>query len=125
MKKTKQIGIWMDNSNASLIDFSNNEIEKSFIDSGFSHEEKELSLRKNENLMHNKEQQKQATFFKKLSEIILKYQEVLLFGPTDAKSQLYNLIKTDHRFEKIKIEVIPADKMSDNQMGDFVKEYFK
>jgi hypothetical protein len=125
MKTIKQIGIWMDNSNASLIDFSNDAIKKSSVVSEFNHEEKVLSLKKNENLMHNKEQQKQAIYFKKLSEIILNYHQVLLFGPTDAKSQLYNLIKTDHRFEKIKIDVKQADKMTEVQMSEFVKEFFK
>jgi len=33
------------------------------------------------------------------------YQEVVLFGPTDAKNELSNMVKTDHLFDEIKIEV--------------------
>jgi hypothetical protein len=52
------------------------------------------------------------------------YDEVILFGPTDAKSELYNLLKNDHHFDKIRIEVKPADKMTENQQQAFVKKYF-
>jgi hypothetical protein len=48
-----------------------------------------------------------------------------LFGPTDAKNELLNLIKTDHLFEDIKIEVINSGKMTESQMQTFVREYFK
>ena len=55
--------------------------------------------------MHNKEQQKQSTYFNRIADVIKNYNEVLLFGPTDAKSELLNLLKTDHLFENIKMEV--------------------
>lgn len=51
-------------------------------------------------------------------------QWVVLFGPTDAKVALYNILKADHRFAKIKIEIKPADKMTENQQDTFVKIYF-
>ena len=52
------------------------------------------------------------------------FDEVVLFGPTNAKAELLNVLKADHRFENIKIEVQQADKMSDKQQQAFVKEYF-
>ena len=125
MKTTKQLGIWMDHSNAFTIDLSKNSFENGIIESGFTHEEKQESLEKNENLMHNKEQHAQSAYFKKISGLIKNYNEVLLFGPTDAKSELLNLLKADHLFENIKIEVKQADKMTAKHMHDFVKEYFK
>ena len=65
--------------------------------------------------MHNKEQQLQAEFYKKLEEIILNYDDVLLFGATNAKTELFNKIQKDHRFANIKIVVKEADKMSNTQ----------
>jgi len=53
----------------------------------------------------------------------LNYDEVLLFGPTDAKSELVNTIKDNHLFEKIKIEVKPADKMTEIEQHEFLKEF--
>jgi|ERR1035437_2589073 hypothetical protein len=125
MKEIKQIGIWMDHSNAFLMELSNDTIVEKMIVSEFTQKEKELSLEKNEKFMHNKEQQLQLSYYKKLSDIIRNYQAVVLFGPTDAKSELLNLLKTDHLFDNIKIEVISTDKMTANKMHDFVKEYFK
>lgn len=71
------------------------------------------------------EQYLQLSYYKKLGDIIKKYQEVVLFGPTDAKNELLNLLKTDHLFEDIKIELINSDKMVESQMQTFVREYFK
>jgi hypothetical protein len=48
-----------------------------------------------------------------------------LFGPTDAKNELLNMVKTDHLFNEIKIEVENSDKMTESQMHTFVRDYFK
>ena len=71
-----------------------------------------------------KEQHEQAAYYKQLSAIIKNYDPVLLFGPTEAKTELLNILRADHHFEKIKIEVKQTDKMTDNQQHAFVKEYF-
>jgi len=75
-------------------------------------------------MVHSKEQHEQAEYYKTLAEIIEHYESVLLFGPTDAKAELFNILKGDHLFSKIKIEVEHADKMTENQQHAFVKEYF-
>ncbi|HOZ86108.1 MAG TPA: hypothetical protein PL029_00050 [Bacteroidia bacterium] len=124
MIKAKNLGIWMDHSTADLMELTTDPIEIKTITSAFTHQVKEESLNKNENLMHNKEQHQQSGFYKKLIEEIRNYENVILFGPTDAKSELRNLLASDHRFEKIKIEVQNADKMSEGQKKAFVLEYF-
>jgi hypothetical protein len=48
----------------------------------------------------------------------------LLFGPTDAKVELLNILKADLSFSKIKIETMQSDKMTENQEHAFVKDYF-
>ena len=125
MKTIKHLGIWMDHSIAFLMDLTNDTIVQNSVVSEFTHQEKENSLKKNEIFMHNKEQHQQSSFYKTLSETIRNYQEVILFGPTDAKNELFNLLKADHLFENIKIEVKDSDKMTENQMHAFVREYFK
>ena len=111
MNNIKQLGIWMDNSNAHLMELTNHETEFNFY--------------KGEKLIHKKEQHLQLSYYKKIGDIIKKYQDVVLFGPTDAKNELLNLIKTDHLFEGIKIEVKNSDKMTEDQMQTFVIDYFK
>ncbi len=114
----------MDHSNAHLMEFENAASGSKTIESEFTHGVKQDTLEKGEKAMHHKEQHEQAAYYKQLGEVIKNYGEVLLFGPTDAKTELLNVLKTDHHFDKIKIEVKQADKMSENQQHAFVREYF-
>jgi stalled ribosome rescue protein Dom34 len=88
-------------------------------------QEEEYSSDKHEKLIHKKEQHQLLSYYKKLSDSIRNYQEVLLFGPTDAKKELLNLLKSDHLFEKTKIDIENSDKMTESQMYTFVREFFK
>jgi hypothetical protein len=124
MATAKKLGIWMDHLNAHLMEFTVDPIETKTIQSDFNHRAKELSLHKGENRMHNKEQHQQAEYYKKLGNVIIHYKEVLLFGPTNAKIELLNTLLADHHFEKVRIEVREADKMTENQEHAFVKDYF-
>ena len=124
MKTIKRLGIWMDHSSAHLIEFTAESVDAKTIDSKFTHQEKEQSLRKSENLMHNKEQQQQGAYYKQLGAAIKNYEEVLLFGPTDAKTELYNILSEDQHFKNIKIEVKQADNMTTHQEQAFVNAYF-
>jgi nitrogenase subunit NifH len=124
MTATKSLGIWMDHASAHLMEFTIDPIETKIIKSAFTHEEKSDSLDNSEQVMHNKEQQQQSAYYKRLGESIIDYDEVLLFGPTDAKVELLNVLKADHHFDKIKIEVKQADKMTENQQHAFVREHF-
>lgn len=124
MASVKSLGIWMDHSRAHLMQFATGLIETKTIQSKFTHEEKEYSMDKSENLMHNKEQHQQSEYYGKLGEIIKNYDEVILFGPTDAKVELFNILNADHRFEKIKIEIKQSDKMTEHQQHAFVREHF-
>lgn len=124
MKTAKELGIWMDHSSAHLMEFTREPMETKTIESQFTHQEKEHTLSKSENLMHNKEQHKQAEYYKKLGDIIRNYESVILFGPTEAKTELYNILREDHRFLSIKIKIKQTDKMTDNQQHAFVKDYF-
>ena len=124
MTTANKLGIWMDHSNAHVKEFTTDPIETKTIESKFTHQVKEHTLGESEKEMHNKEQHQQSEYYKHLGSIIKNYTDVILFGPTDAKVELYNMLKADHHFEKIKIEVKQADKMTENQQHAFVKEYF-
>jgi hypothetical protein len=126
MKKNKKAGIYMDHASALIMEFVDGEILKAYtIVSEFTNTVKIESLVKSENLMHNKKSQEQSSYYKKILTFIREYHEVILFGPTDAKSELLNLLKEDHLFEKIEIRVEDTDKMTENQMHDYVRAYFK
>jgi len=124
MDKRKNLGIWMDHSTANLINITEDNINHS-INSKFTFDIKVEALSRSENIMHNKEQQQHEAFYKEIADEILKYDHVLLFGPTNAKLELHNYMNKDLHFKDIKICIEPADKMTDNEKIAFVKNHFK
>jgi len=125
MKDKRKLAIWMDHSHAIIMELTTGPIMQHSIVSEFTFEERESSVAKSETLMHNKEQHEQSQYYKKIGDTIFDFQEVLLFGPTEAKVELINLLKTNHLFEKIKIEIQDTDVMTENQMHAYAREYFK
>lgn len=125
MKKFKQLGIWMDDSNALIMEFFNHTIvSKSIVFKPVLNEE---SLNVNE---ENPDSQAisnpyEETFFREISEIVVNYQEVLLLGPTQSKYRLLESLKNNHNYENIKFDVADTDKMTENEMHEFVIDYFK
>ena len=124
MRNIRKLGVWMDHSNAYLMELANEIIVQKVV-SELTNHDTEFNFYKGEKLIHKKEQHLQLSYYKKIGDIIKKYQDVVLFGPTDAKNELLNQIKTDHLFEDIKIEVKNSDKMTEDQMQNFVRDYFK
>jgi hypothetical protein len=124
MKTRKRLGIWMDHSIAHLMEFTNKHFEIKTIESKFTSEVKKESLSKSESLMHNKKKGLLLDYYKKLSEAIKDYEQVILFGPTNAKIEFFDLLSEDIRFLKIKFEIKNTDKMTENQQQAFVQEYF-
>nr|MBC7612865.1 hypothetical protein [Pseudopedobacter sp.] len=124
MKIQKNISIWMDHENAQFIDL-NAKDKSHFITSKFTSETKEEALNRSESIMYNKRQQMQEAYYKEIANEILKYDHVLLFGPTNAKTELHNYMSKDLHFKDIKIDVETADKMTDNEKDAFVRDHFE
>lgn len=123
MHTKKQLGIWMDHTSADLIDILAVDNDHT-ISLNFDFEAKVEALHKSESLMQNKEQQKHETFYKKIGKEILTYSHILIFGPTNAKTELYNYLHKDLHFKDIIFDILPADKMTKNQKEAFVKKHF-
>lgn len=124
MKTRKRLGIWMDHSIAYLIEVTNKHFEIKTIESEFTNEVTKESLSKSESLLRNKKKALLLDYYKKLSEAIKDYEQVILFGPTNAKIEFFDLLSEDIRFFKIKFEIKNTDKMTENQQQAFVQEYF-
>lgn len=124
MELYKNLGIWMDHEKAYLIDLHDKENTHTIV-SNFTFETKEAALSDSEKGMHNKRQQMHEAYYKEIAKAILNYNQVLLFGPTNAKAELHNFLNKDLHFKEIKIDVQPADKMTDNEKDAFVKNHFK
>lgn len=114
----------MDYSTANLIEYNLDSYEIKSIDSGFSDQEINEVLGNSESLINNKENQQLSNYFKRIGEQIKDYNELVLFGSTDAKGELHAILKEGEPYKKIKIEIKNTDKMTENQKKYFVKNYF-
>ncbi len=123
-KENKKIGIWMDHSIANLMEYTVEAIQTKTIIKDTVPKVNNSNFGKSENLMHNKEQHQQNEYYERLGEEIKKYNDVILFGPTNAKVELVNMLSEDQHFSGIKIELKQTDQMTENQQHAFVKEFF-
>lgn len=114
----------MDHSTANIMELSDGKITRVVLESTPAFPEQQQNLRMDESLMHNKEQNERSDFYKKLGDVIIGFKEVVLFGPTNAKTELFNLLKENRGFKNVEITVQSADKMTDNQQQAFVKDFF-
>ncbi|RKS94007.1 hypothetical protein BC952_1868 [Flavobacterium limicola] len=124
MKTTKKLGVWMDHSIAYLMEFTSKHFEIETIESKLTNQQKNISLAEYESLIKSKEKKQLSDYYKKIGETIKNYKRVILFGPSNAKVELFDFLSEDERFLKIKFEIKNTDKMTANQQHTFVKEYF-
>jgi stalled ribosome rescue protein Dom34 len=123
METNNNLGVWMDHSSALLIDLKSN-MNSQCILSQFTSNTKEEALQRSESHMQNKRQQMHELYYKEIGAEILKYNNVLLFGPTNAKVELHNYLNKDLHFKDIKFDIESAGTMTNNQADAFVKNHF-
>ena len=125
MNKVKNLGVWMDHSKAILIELYDHKlISKEIVIKQTPLETENVDT--HEVREHSKEQShNQSVFFQEITDTIRNYRNVLLFGPTDAKNELFNLLKADHNFANTIIELKTTDKMSTIEKQEFVVQYFR
>ncbi len=123
MEALKNLGIWMDHENANLIEIASEKNIHSIV-SNFTFDTKEEALSRSEKGMHNKRQQMQELYYKEIAKEILKFDHILLFGPTDAKTELHNFLKKDLHFKDTQIDIESTENMTEYEKIAFVKDYF-
>ncbi len=131
------IGVWLDYTKAHLIDESRG---KNIIETVSSEKESHLRFKgegsndmllgnnratNDEHHQHRREAERTKQYFEVLTEVLKKYDSILLFGPTTAKNELFNLLTGDKQFEGKTIHVETANKMSENEMMAKVTEFYK
>jgi stalled ribosome rescue protein Dom34 len=119
MQNPKKLAVYLDHSQAILFNFGISAIEFTKIESEINHQ-----INKGESHLHNKEQHLQHKYYQKIGEAILDFDSVLLFGPTDAKTELFNYLCEINKFGKISIKVKTSDKLTENQQIEFINDYF-
>jgi len=123
MKTTKTLGIYLDYTNAFFMEL----INKMIVSRNIKFEINEKHEKQTESVVediHSKHHLPSA-YFLEICDIIRNYNRVVLFGPNEAKNELFNLLEFDHSFDAIKIKNENSEVMSEEQMHDFVKEFYK
>jgi hypothetical protein len=126
--------IWIDTSKALLIDEQGTAIEHiespiqtrvrvdgesddqgKFGGQAVTHEKQDLHRR----------QQEEKDFNHAICKKVDGADELLLFGPGEAKKHLFKHLVDHHSFDMSKLHIQPADSMTENQVKAFVREYFE
>ena len=124
METVNKIAVYMDHFMANIIEYTNSAEAIKTIKSEFNRSEKREILQKGESQMQNKEQDMQLEFYSKLREELLSYDSVLLFGATNAKTELLNILQADAKFLNVAFTLKNTDKLSDNEQIAFVNDCF-
>jgi hypothetical protein len=125
MLKIKQLAIFMDDTNALLMELYNhmivsrNIILKSKENEEFPQYNNLVPAIGSDLHLH------QLANYNEISNIIRNYQQVVLFGPLNVENEFYKLLEADRHFKKIKLDVINTDKMTNLQIHKFVLNYYK
>jgi hypothetical protein len=124
MKNNKQLSIWMDYSNALLMELYNHMIISKRIAVKFPDNNNPTTANPFVTISTKEMKHLQMEYFNEISNIVVNYQEVLLFGPSDAKNELLTLLKADRHFKNIIFELVNTSKMKESKIHDFVIEHF-
>lgn len=125
MIKNKQLAILVNDTNALLMELYNHMIVSRNI--VFKPKEKETDSKDEHctQLEYCVKHKREFAYYKEISDIVSHYQEVVIFGSTETKLELFKLLEANKHLSNVKIECIDTIKMSDTQMHDFVLEYYK
>lgn len=124
MKTNIKVAIYMDHYRAEVFEYSEHAELFQTIESEFNAVEKKKVLLKGESHMHNKEQDLQQKFYEVLKKALVKYDSILLFGTTTAKTELFHVLQADHSFEAKEIILKNTDRLTENQKRAFINEFY-
>ena len=125
MNLKKRIGIWMDYTSAQIYENATGEFLLTSMESNFYLPIKKKGEASSESPIHNEKNQTDQAFYNDLLLLVKDYDEAVLFGPTQAKTALFDLIKANPECNNLYIQTLEADKMTTEQMKAFVKTHFK
>ncbi len=103
-KKTeKKTGVWMDHSTAFIIKFTDSDQLPQIITSGFDIQLKRRMPSQSEKSRLSLLHRKKRTYHKSIAAALIESDEVFLFGPTDAKRELFKMLRNEENFDAITI----------------------
>ena len=124
MEPTKKIAVYMDHFSASVIEYIDTAKEIKTITSEFNPEEREKILQKGESPLHHAENHLQLKYYKEITDAVAEYPQIILFGPTTAKTELQAILSHDNRFGGNEITIKITENLTHNEQLDFINNYF-
>jgi stalled ribosome rescue protein Dom34 len=124
-KNQKQYaGVWLDNTKALIItDTSEGDTsEYTILDKVKA---REAFGGGSEHSMNNAKQSDLVKYYKTVSNLLLDYDEILVFGPGQSQEQFQHHLQQDAQFKSKKITIDSAEQLTDPQMIARVREHFK
>ncbi|CAM2830490.1 hypothetical protein [Flavobacterium frigoris] len=119
----KKMGIWMDYSIPYLTGFTSNSFEIIKAESTSFESTKLYPIKTLAALLEKRDRLLQ-TYYYKIASKIKNYDRIIIFGPTNAKTELFDVLSEDDRFLKTKIEITNTDQMNPAEQHQFIKNYF-
>ncbi len=126
------IGIWIDKSKAQII--TPKKISKTILSEfdpkpRIDPQKREFGrfgkqFISTENSDQNRFKQQEVNFLKTIIASSKHFDSLLIFGPAYMKNRLHKLIQKDNLLKNKPIEILTAEKMTDNQLVAFVKKHF-
>ncbi|MFI5204182.1 MAG: hypothetical protein ACHQF2_06775 [Flavobacteriales bacterium] len=133
---SNKIGVWMDYSHAVFIDPYDSTPTFETVTALHSASQRiagEKSSKtsfqpgqrsNNEYKVHQKENSDEKHYFKVMVDRLKQFDEIFVFGPTEAPHTLFLEMQKIQEFRKKKLSWEKADKMTDNQLLARVKKHF-
>ncbi|MFL0684240.1 MAG: hypothetical protein ACK4SF_20120 [Algoriphagus aquaeductus] len=140
MENYKQIGVWIDHSKAHLIGFKSGQAKLlETVDSPYESikridgEGKDMTrfspnpehASNNEHKKHNTTQNEINEYLRMMEHRLQPFEDILLFGPGTMKEKLKNRLKENKSFDGKWLSVESSDKLTDNQLLAFVRDFYK
>lgn len=116
-------GVWMDNHNAMVISRPESSTGEDYAIQN-KVKSKEYRGGKGEHGSNNADQANSQHFYKDVANLLLPFDEILIFGPGQAQEEFHNFLKGDMHFNNKKIIIDTAERMSDPQMIAKVRTQF-
>ncbi len=133
-KNVTRIGLWLDHSVAHFIDFNKGRVVIESIESSIEshvHTKSEkgnvtklskIRSNNNEKVKYDRHQNQSRDYYKVISKMIKPYDWVYIFGPTTAKNELINYIRSKEKLKNKTYIIGSAEEMTVNQMVAKAKE---
>ncbi len=128
----KKVGIWIDRAKAHIIDEGNGTFEtiesnvSEFNPSGGSPANTPYGKQdaSGEKELQNEKREQMKKYVRELADKLADSDRIVIFGPAEAKLELAKEIESSHELKDKLQGVETADSMTDNQLREWVRNYF-